>query len=261
MNVRVLGASGGVGQGLRTTSLLIDHDILIDAGSGVGELSLAEMLEIRHVFITHSHLDHIAFLPLLLDSIFERIQQPLVVHGQAVTLRALQEHIFNWIIWPDFARLPRPDQPVLRYEIMAPGDIYTLGGSTLEMAERTLEMIPVNHAVPGVGYRIECPTGAIAISGDTTSNDSFWDVLNARAGLDALIVEAAFPDESLALSQMARHYCPSLLAQDMAKLRHDPLIYITHNKPGSEDLIFAECQAAMPGRRLHPLRGGEVIRL
>lgn len=254
MNLRVLGASGGVGQGLRTTSLLIDHDILIDAGSGVGELSLDEMLEIRHVFITHSHLDHIAFLPLLLDSIFERIQQPLVVHGQALTLRALQEHIFNWIIWPDFARLPHPDQPVLRYEIMVPGDIYTL-------AERTLEMIPVNHAVPGVGYRAECPTGAVAISGDTTSNDSFWDVLNARAGLDALIVEAAFPDESIALSKMARHFCPSLLAQDMVKLRHDPLIYITHNKPGSEDLIFAECQAAMPGRRLHPLRGGEVIRL
>lgn len=254
MNLRVLGASGGVGQGLRTTSLLIDHDILIDAGSGVGELTLDEMLGLRHVFITHSHLDHIAFLPLLLDSIFDRIQQPLVVHGQALTLRALQEHIFNWIIWPDFTRLPHPDRPVLRYEIMAPGDIYPVGGSTLEM-------IPVNHAVPGVGYRVECLAGAIAISGDTTSNDSFWDVLNARPGLDALIVEAAFPNESLALSQMARHYCPSLLAEDIAKLRHDPLIYITHNKPGSEDLIFAECQAAMPGRRLQPLRGGEVIRL
>ena len=122
-------------------------------------------------------------------------------------------------------------------------------------------MILVNHTVPGVGYRIECADGAIAISGDTTSNDSFWDVLNARPKLDALIVEAAFPNDSLALSQMARHYCPSLLAQDIAKLRHNPLIYLTHNKPGSEELIFAECQAAMPERRLRPLRGGEVIRL
>lgn len=254
MNLRVLGASGGVGQGLRTTSLLIDDDILIDAGSGVGELTLDDMLNIRHIFITHSHLDHIAFLPLLLDSIFDRIKEPLVVHGQAVTLRALQEHIFNWVIWPDFSQLPNPDKPVLRYEIMAPAEICTLG-------ERTLEMIPVNHAVPGVGYRVACAGGAIAFSGDTTSNDSFWDVLNARPGLDVLVVEAAFPNESLALSQMARHYCPSLLAQDIAKLRHNPMIYITHNKPGSEDLIFAECQAAMPARRLQPLRGGEVIRL
>ena len=254
MNLRVLGASGGVGQGLRTTSLLVDHDILIDAGSGVGELTLDEMLGIRHIFLTHSHLDHIAFLPLLLDSIFDRIQEPLVVHGQAVTLCALQEHIFNWVIWPDFAKLPNPDKPVLRYEVMIPANICTLG-------ERTLEMIPVNHAVPGVGYRIECPGGAIAFSGDTTSNDSFWDVLNARPTLDVLIVEAAFPNESLELSQMARHYCPSLLAQDILKLRHNPQIYITHNKPGSEDLIFAECQAAMPGRRLQPLRVNEVIRL
>lgn len=254
MNLRVLGASGGVGQGLRTTSLLVDQDVLIDVGSGVGELSLDEMMSIRHVFLTHSHLDHIAFLPLLLDSIFDCITTPLVVHGQAVTLRALQDHIFNWVIWPDFAKLPHPDRPVLRYEVMAPGDIHTLAG-------RTLEMIAVNHAVPGVGYCVECPSGVFAFSGDTTSNDSFWNALNARPRLDALIVEAAFPNESLALSQMARHYCPSLLAQDIAKLRHDPMIYITHNKPGDEAVIFAECQAALTGRRLQPLRGGEVIQL
>ena len=147
MKIRILGCSGGVGQGLRTTSLLVDEDILIDAGSGVGDLSLDEMAAVRHIFLTHSHLDHIAYIPLMLDSIFEERAEPLVVHGQAVTLEALQKHIFNWVIWPDFARLPSTDRPVLRYETMAPGQVMDMGG-------RSFEMIPVEHAeglVVGLG--------------------------------------------------------------------------------------------------------------
>ena len=34
MKLRVLGCSGGIGGDLRTTSLLLDHDTLIDAGTG-----------------------------------------------------------------------------------------------------------------------------------------------------------------------------------------------------------------------------------
>ncbi|HHO60058.1 MAG TPA: 3',5'-cyclic-nucleotide phosphodiesterase, partial [Thiotrichales bacterium] len=60
MKVRVLGCSGGICQSVATTSFLVDDDILIDAGTGVGDLTLAEMAAIRTVFITHSHLDHIA---------------------------------------------------------------------------------------------------------------------------------------------------------------------------------------------------------
>ncbi|MCG6872632.1 MAG: MBL fold metallo-hydrolase, partial [Gammaproteobacteria bacterium] len=70
MKLRVLGCSGGVGPGLRTTSFLVDEDILIDAGSGVGDLTQAEQEAIRHIFITHTHMDHCAFLPLLADNLF-----------------------------------------------------------------------------------------------------------------------------------------------------------------------------------------------
>ncbi len=114
MKLRILGCSGGVGGDLRTTSLLIDNDILIDAGSGVGELTLEEMHHIRHVFLTHSHLDHFSFLPLLVDSIFPSIREPLIVHGQPETLEALQKHVFNWTIWPDFAKLPTEEDPVMK---------------------------------------------------------------------------------------------------------------------------------------------------
>ncbi len=254
MKLKVLGCSGGVGVDLRTTTLLLDDDILIDAGTGVGDLSIDEMARLRHIFITHSHLDHIASIPLLVDTIFDHIVEPIVIHGQQVTLDALRNHVFNNVIWPDFARLPNPRQPVLRYEPMAPGEVFTDGG-------RAIHMVEVNHIVPGVGYVAESGSGVMAFSGDTTSNEGFWDHLNTLPRLDLLVVECAFANKDAELARRAGHYCPATLATDLARLRHRPDIYISHNKPGDEDLIFGECTAAVNGHSIHPLRGGMEFRL
>lgn len=255
MNLRILGCSGGIGGELRTTSLMVDHDILIDAGTGLGNLTLDEMKGLRHIFLTHSHLDHIAHLPLLVDSIFEHIRQPIVIHAQEVTIKALREHIFNWVIWPDFTRLPDAQNPVLTYEAMSPGDVVAIDG-------RSFEMIPVNHAVPAVGYYVRTPGGkSFAFSGDTTTNDTFWAGLNQRDRLDMLIIEVAFPDSELELSRAAYHYCPTLLAQDIVKLRHQPDIYLSHPKPGVERIIEREVSVAIRQRKVTCLKGKENFTL
>lgn len=254
MRLRVLGCSGGIGGDLRTTSLLIDDDILIDGGTGLGELTAEEMRRIRHVFLTHTHLDHIACLPLMIDSLFPHIGEPLVIHAQEQSIEVLKQHIFNWSVWPDFARLPSPEAPVMRYETHRPGEPVKVGG-------RTLEMIPVNHIVPTVGYRISGDGGVMAYSGDTTSNDTFWEALNAGERLDLLLVEVAFIERFRELSLQSRHYCPSLLAADLTKLRHRPQVWLTHNKPGEEDQIFAECRERITDRELHRLQGGMILEL
>lgn len=259
MEIRVLGCSGGIGLDRRTTSLLIDDDILIDSGSGVGDLSLDEMASIRHIFLTHSHLDHITLLPLMVDSIFERIKSPIIIHGQPPTLKALQDHIFNWHIWPDFAKLPTPENPVMAYETLLPGQTFELG------RQRRLEMIPVNHIVPGVGYRIENLANGkcFAYSGDTTTNDTFWDALNRHGTLDLLFVEAAFSNQEEALSVKAKHYCSNTLAADLVKLTVDPRpdVFITHTKPGDEADIMTECTQLLPQWQLAPLKGGDRFKL
>ncbi len=254
MELTVLGCSGGVGAGLRTTTLRINGQVLIDAGTGLGDLSLDEMAQIRHIFLTHSHLDHVASIPLLLDSIFDRIEEPIVIHGLEVTLQALRTHIFNNVIWPDFAILPNRANPVMRYEPMSPGQIR-------EVAGLAIEMIPVNHVVPGVGYRVETPNKVFAFSGDTSTNDTFWQALNRHPELDMLLVEAAFPNRDEELCRRAGHYCPSLLAADLRKLHLQPEVYISHNKPGAEDEIFRECQAAITSHRIHRLGAGDRFTL
>ncbi len=255
MELRVLGCSGGVGPGRHTTAFLVDRDLLIDCGSGVGRLELEAMAAIRHVFLTHSHLDHIAFLPFLLDAVFERLETPVCVHALPETLEALRLHLFNWTLWPDFTALPEPGAPVVRLVPMQPGEGVEVGG-------RRVEMIRVAHTLPAVGYRVTAPSGrSFAFSGDSGPNDTFWRALNAGDRLDLLAVECAFPTAQRELARLSGHYCPPTLAADLEKLRHRPRILISHLKPGAEDIIFYECQGLIPQRPLERLRGDDVFQL
>lgn len=254
MKLRVLGCSGGIGPGRRTTSMLINDNILIDAGSGVGDLSLEEMAKIEHIFVTHSHLDHVAFLPLMIDSIFSEITAPITVHAQQVTIQALKDHIFNWIIWPDFSKLPNPNKAVLKFKSMAPDE-------TILIEDVLFQMIEVSHTVPAVSYRVEKEGKSLAFSGDTSSNDNLWNRLNAYPDLDVLIVESAFSDNYYDLALASRHYTPSLLAEDLIKLRHKPEIYLTHLKPGGEEEITKEFAKLTPELQFKILQNGTVITL
>lgn len=255
MKIRILGCSGGIGRGLRTTSLLVDDDVLIDAGSGLGDLTLDEMAKIRHIFLTHTHLDHVAFLPLLVDSIFERITEPIVIHGQPETIKGLKDHIFNWTIWPDFARLPTEVKPVMRYEVERVGSTCVVDG-------RRFELIPMNHIVPTVGYRVESVEGkSFAFTGDTTTNDTFWNVLNGHNNLDLLFLEVAFSNADEELSRTARHYCSNSMAADLLKLKHSPEIYLTHHKPAEGKQIFREVRRLVKDRDIKQLKNNLIFTL
>lgn len=254
MQVRVLGCSGGIGAGLRTTAFLIDDDVLIDAGTGVGDLCYEDMQGIRHVFVTHSHLDHIASIPLLVDSLFEELTEPLVVHAQQTTIDALRRHIFNWEIWPDFSELPNADNPVLCFEPIEAGEVRRIGS-------RSFQAIEVLHTVPAVGFLCTNADAAFCFSGDTTTNDTLWPALNQAERLDMLIVEVGFPNRQAELAHMSRHYCPQSLAADLAKLEHRPRIAVTHIKPGDEDSIMEELAEALPGYDIYRLQGDDTFTL
>jgi len=243
MKLRVLGCSGGIGQGLHTSSYLIDNDILLDAGTGVGELTLAQMHQLKHIFISHSHMDHVLSIPLLADTLFNDLQQqPLQIYARSETIKILQEHMFNWQLWPDFTELPTKQTPVIKLIEMNPGDEISLG-------ERRIEMVDVNHTVPASAYIVKSGEAVLAYSGDTTTNDTLWQQLNKCAKLDFLIVETSFADEEIELAKLAKHYCPSLLAQDLKKLRHKTCVGVSHLKPGDEARIFQECVDAVNGEQ------------
>lgn len=238
MNINVLGCSGGIGGDQHTTSLLVDDDILIDAGTGTGRLSLEALARIDHVFITHSHLDHVASLPLMVDSVARMRDKPLVLHAAEATLSILRGHIFNWEIWPDFGRIPTPATPYMRYETMAIGQSVQLG-------ERRITALPANHAVPAMGYQLDSGTASLVFTGDTTTNDALWDIVNDIENLRYLIIETAFSNREREIAVLSKHLCPSMLQEELRKLKRPVEIYITHLKPGEDALIMREIEACL----------------
>jgi ribonuclease BN (tRNA processing enzyme) len=255
MKVRVLGCSGGIGgRHLRTTSFLVDHDILIDGGTGVGDLSLAELALIDHVFITHSHLDHIACIPLLVDTVGDMRNKPITLYATAATIAILQAHVFNWSIWPDFSEIPSAESPVMVYRTVELGDVVDLGG-------RRIAPIPANHTVPAVGYHLDGGNASLVFTGDTTVHDDLWKAVNKIRNLRYLIIEAAFSNREKNLAAMSKHLCPSMLADELAKLQHDPEIFVTHLKPGQIELTMQELEESVGSFRPRLLQNNLVFDL
>ncbi len=257
MKIRVLGCSGAISQGCRTTSFLVNQNILIDAGTGVGDLTLEEMAAIDHVFLTHSHLDHIAALPLMIDSVAAMRRAPLQVHALPETIAALQAHIFNDVIWPDFSRIPSSAAPYLRFVPLATGAVLQVGGATLEV-------LPALHTVPAVGYAVQGEHGWWVFSGDTGRNPAFWERIN-QIPMAVLVIETAFSNRESALAERAQHLAPQTLALELAQL--DPSrpcpIYITHTKPSETSLIMEEIRR-FDARTPHDIRwlsAGDVLHL
>ena len=254
MHIRVLGASGGIGDGRHTTSYLIDDDILLDAGSGVTRLSLEALAKIDHVFLTHAHLDHILALPPMLDSVMGLRTGPVTLHAIPEVLAVLKEHLFNWHIWPDFSCIPNHEDPILAYATIEVGVPVRLDG-------REIMALPANHVVPAVGYRLRGTQGSLIFSGDTCSHDALWDVAAATEDLRHLIVECSFPNDLSKVAELSMHYCPETLCPDLARLRAHIAVWITHMKPGAEVDILVELGEGTGCRLVQPLREGHIFEL
>lgn len=254
MKFTILGCSGGIGSGRHTTSFLVDEDILIDAGTGITTLGFEQLLTIDHVFITHSHLDHVLGLPLLLDAVGELRSTPVVVHTLPEVLDILATDLFNWRLWPDFRQIPSVDAPWLRFEPLPLGAMCTLG-------QRSFTPLPVQHVVPACAIQIHTAAGSLVFSGDTTRSDAFVAALNGIPDLRHLIVETSFGNALADIARDSQHHWPDSLAADLAKLTARPQVWITHLKPGNEAAIMDELRAAAPDRKLAALQQGQVIRL
>jgi ribonuclease BN (tRNA processing enzyme) len=252
MKLTILGCGGGIGSGAHTTCFLLDEDVLVDAGTGITSLSLEQLARIDHVFITHSHLDHVLGLPLLVDAVGDRRDTPITVHALPETLEILAQHLFNWKLWPDFREIPDASKPWLKFERLPLG-------STIALGERTLTSLPAHHTVPACGYKITGGGKSLVFTGDTTRSEALIHVLNEIGDLADLIIETSFENNLRDIAVASMHHWPDSLAQELKHLQINPRIWITHLKPGNQEAIMAELRRCIPGREIAPLTQGQVI--
>ncbi len=258
MIVQVLGCSGAIAAGCRTTAFLLDEDVLIDAGTGVGDLPLDALARIDHILISHSHLDHVLAIGLLADSVMRQRRAdgrgPIRVHALPETLAALRAHIFNGVIWPDFTRLPSAEHPVLELVPFGVGDVLKLG-------TRRIEVLPAQHTVPACGFAVDAgEPGAWVYTGDTGPNPALWMRLRGMK-VAHLVIETAFSDEERQLAYISRHLCPAALGHELAQLAGSVDVHITHIKPGELEAVMEEIGRLGSPHRIRALAAGQKTTL
>ena len=221
----------------RLTCFLIDDCVAVDAGSIAIALTDEQRLKVRDIIITHPHLDHIASLPIFIDDLYPTLKEPMRVHATQEVIGLLERDVFNWNVYPRFSDLKNDYGPVMEY---LPIPV----GIPFKVAHLSVVAVPVNHIVPTVGLVVSDGRKSVAFSSDTAETDEFWRILNEMKKLDALLIEASFPNRMAKLADVSRHFTPASLDRELKKLTHNGMdIMAVHLKPTYRDEIVEQLKA------------------
>jgi ribonuclease BN (tRNA processing enzyme) len=254
MELRVLGCQGGSAPKRHLPGLLLDGTVLLEAGSVTSTLDLGEQLEIRHVLLSHAHLDHTAGLAYLADNrccyrVSSGNGPTLTVSSIPPVVEDLRAFLFNDRLWPDFSNIPTARDAVLSLQELEPGAPHLIGDRL------TVIPVPVHHTVPTAGFIAHDGTSALVFSGDTGPTDQIWHIARELGHVGAIIVETSFPNRLGRVAECSGHLTPALLARELDKMPPGP-VWVYHLKPAFHDEIVEEL-TRLDGR-VRVLSDGEV---
>ena len=255
MKIKVIGCSGAEMPGHNAPGFLLDDEIIFDAGSITSVLDEKAQLKIKHIFITHAHLDHIRSIPFLADNIvLGDKEKKVTIYSISQVITTIKKHLFNSAVWPDFTIIPNPDDAILNL-------VKLKVASSLSINGYTITPYKVNHPVPAVGYLVEDGGNRrFFYTGDTGPTPGTWKKVGDRK-IDCLIIDVSFPNSMREMAITTGHLTPELLREEVAKMHSVPgSIYITHPKPQYFRTVRKELDK-LKIRNLRVLREGEIIRI
>ena len=234
-SIKILGAYGGKATNMQLTSIQLSKEVVLDAGNILEGLGNG-IKHINHVFISHSHLDHINDIGFLIDATFELRQEPLKIYGRAKTLEDIKKHFFNWDIWPDFTLIPLIGTKIPSVEL-----IEIKLNEVIEVDDCKIKAIENNHTISSSGFIIEKENSAILFTSDTYCCDSIWEEVNNNKKISHVIIDVSFPSRMAQLAFDSKHLTPALLKDELKKLkRTDVSIHINHIKPSYKTELLKE---------------------
>lgn len=238
MKVKVLGCSGSETIGHNPPGFLVNDTVMLDAGTITAALTIGQQSRITDVFISHTHLDHIKSLLFLADNVIGRIKKPINIRSIPKVLDAIKKHLMNELIWPDFTKIPTPQNPVLAY---APFPAM----KTIKVAGLTVKAVPMNHPVPAVGFLVSDGRTSFIYTADTGPNERIWHEAAKAKNLKGIIVDTSFPNSLGFIADASGHFTPGQLAADLARANvgYDVPIYIYHIKPVHKKKVISELRA------------------
>ncbi len=218
------------------SSYILNDDVAVDAGA-LGTTGLDRQRNVRHVLITHSHVDHVATLPMFVENAFSSGQQPVVVHGHPETLDCLRRDVFNDRIWPDYFRIADIEgENVVEFHPLE-------AEKTVELAGLRVTPVPVDHIVPTFGYVVEDGSAAVVFGGDSGPTERIWQVARSTRNLRAAFIETSFPNRMIEFAELTKHLTPRMLAAEMDKLGDGVQVVVIHIKVAYHEEVIAELKA------------------
>ena len=219
------------------TCFVIDDCVAVDAGSIAIALTSDQRHKVRDIIVTHSHMDHIATLPIFVDDLYATLKEPIRIHATQEIIDALERDVFNWNVYPRFSRLRNDYGPVMEY-------VPIPAGKEFKVAHLTVTAVAVNHIVPTIGLMVSDGKSTVAFSSDTAETEEFWTLVNRSPRMDAILIEASFPDSMAELADVTRHFTPASLGRELGKLTHNGLdILAVHIKPSYRQTVIDELKA------------------
>ncbi len=233
--IKALGTSGSLASDRGTTCIQLSNKILIDAGNIISSLGDAAA-EIEHIYLTHSHFDHITDIPAIIDLFFTSKIKTLNLYGLEETLETLKNSIFNEHIFPDFSKIDLIDgsSKTIKYH---PIKLY----ESYKIDDITIMPFPTNHTITSCGYVIKKGKEAIMFTSDTGPCEEIYNIINNDESIKTLITEVSFPSTYEELADVSLHLTPKLLQYELSQLNRTNLrILIMHIKPSFADIIIKE---------------------
>jgi len=247
--LKVLGEFGSYRRGKSCSSFMISDSILFDAGAVFDNLIVEDILKIEHIFISHSHFDHIKDLPFIVECFIEAGNKNIKVYCSEDTQSAITKHIFNKELWFDVDKISLADgRPIIEF-------ISIENGFEFEYKNIKLKTFDANHSVPCFGFIIQSKHFNIVISGDTHINPQIIDICNQLITPTTLIMECSYPCHKAELAEVTKHLTPRTLLKSLHGLTKELDLYVYHLKPSFEEEIQNELNHELINHELIDYKG------
>lgn len=236
MKVRMLPSGAGGGRLEYLTTFVIDDTTAIDAGSLGFWASPAVQARVRHVFLSHTHADHVCSLPMFIANTAGFRPAPAIVHGRPDALDSLARDVFNGRVWPDFLQLSAQGPELLALD-------ETAAGVACDLGALRVTPIAVDHSIPTVSHIVDDGRAAVVISTDSGPTEAIWRAAARIPHLKAVFLGASLPEEERELAAAAGHLTPALVERELAKMPAGVPVYAVHIKPGHRRRVVRQLGA------------------
>lgn len=204
-------------------SFIVNGEVAVDAGALGLIADLGRQQRVKHVFITHEHLDHIATLPIFLENVYQPGPECVELLATREVLDFLHGDMFNGRVWPDFIDLSQPGDAFVSTTAIEPFH-------PISRAGLTITPVPVSHGVDTTGLVIDDGRTAVAFPSDTGPTETFWRHLASLERLDAVFLEASFPRSLADLATLTGHLSTATFADETRKLSRQVRWIVVHRK-------------------------------